>query len=248
MPNSAPACKTEFSRRQERLGRAEGRWYRQHVDDTADNLHVLPLRVDDRLRGDIVEGRLLPNQRLIESDIARSMNVSRTTVRSALVRLEHEGLIEHERHRGARVRLVELEEAVEILEARMVLEGLAARIAAQRVTRAEIKELRSILAEMRRRQKAGDLLAVSEENALLHGRLVAISGHLTASRLIGALNFQLVRFQYRTILLPGRSERSAAEHAQIVDAVARRDGDGAEATMRAHLYEVASALRQSQPA
>jgi DNA-binding GntR family transcriptional regulator len=218
------------------------------VDETADHLDVLPLRVDDRLRADIVGGRLLPNQRLIESDIARSMGVSRTIVRAALVRLEQEGLVEHERHRGARVRLVELDEAVEILETRMVLEGLAARIAAQRVTRKEIAELKAILAQMRRYQKAIDLLGMSDENARFHGRLIEISGHRTAARLIGALNFQLVRFQYRTILLPGRSDRSAAEHTAIVDAVARQDGEGAEAAMRAHLSQVVTALRRSQPA
>jgi DNA-binding GntR family transcriptional regulator len=218
------------------------------LDETADNIDVVPLRVDDRLRADIVEGRLLPNQRLIESDIAESMGVSRTIVRAALARLEHEGLIEHERHRGARVRLVELDEAVEILEARTVLEGLVARIASQRVTRAEVKELRAILADMDRHRKAGDLLAVSEQNARFHRRLIQISGHRTASRLTGALNFQLVRYQYRTILLPGRSERSAAEHAEIIDAVARRDSDAAETAMRKHLSQVTNALRQSTPA
>ncbi len=218
------------------------------MDETADDRDVIPLRVDDRLRTDIVSGRLLPNQRLIESEVAQSMGVSRTIVRAALVRLEQEGLVEHERHRGARVRLVELDEAVEILETRMVLEGLAARIAAQRVTRKEIAELKAILAQMRRYQKATDLLGMSDENARFHGRLIEISGHRTAARLIGALNFQLVRFQYRTILLPGRSERSAAEHAAIVDAVTRQDGEGAEAAMRAHLSQVATALRRSQPA
>lgn len=223
------------------------RWYGPPVDDTVDTVGVVPLRVDDRLRADIVEGRLLPNQRLIESDIARSMGVSRTIVRSALIRLEHEGLIEHERHRGARVRLVELDEAVEILETRMVLEGLAARIAAQRITRSEIRELKRILAAMRRHHKAGDLLGASDENARFHRRLVEISEHRTAARLIGALNFQLVRYQYRTILLPGRSERSSAEHARIVETVSRRDGEAAEAAMREHLSQVANALRQSQP-
>jgi DNA-binding GntR family transcriptional regulator len=217
------------------------------VGESADNIDVVPLRVDDRLRADIVEGRLLPNQRLIESDIARSMGVSRTIVRAALARLEHEGLIEHERHRGARVRLVELDEAVEILEARTVLEGLVARIAAQRVTRGEVKELRAILADMNRHRKAGDLLGVSEHNARFHRRLIQISDHRTASRLIGALNFQLVRYQYRTILLPGRSERSAAEHAEIIAAVARHASDAAESAMREHLSQVTNALRQSTP-
>ena len=209
-----------------------------------DKVGVDPLRAEDRLREQIVTGRLQPNERLVESELARSMGVSRTIIRSALVRLEHEGLVEHERHRGARVRLVSQEEAVEILEARAVLEGLVARLAAERATPDDVEDLKTILADMQRLREADDLLAVSDENAQLHRRLLKISGHETAARLIGALNSQMVRFQYRTILLPGRSERSFAEHAELVAAVAAGDGERAEAAMRTHLSSVANALRQ----
>ena len=204
-------------------------------------------RAEDRLRDEIVNGRLQPNERLIESDLARFLGVSRTVVRAALVRLEHEGLVEHERHRGARVRLVELSEAVEIQEARAVLEGLAARLAAHRATDEDVASLQAILAEMQRLRQADDLLGVSNENSKFHRRLLEIGGHATASRLIATLNSQIVRFQYRTILLPGRSERSAAEHGAIVDAVATGDADAAEDAMRTHLSHIASALRDSQP-
>jgi DNA-binding GntR family transcriptional regulator len=216
------------------------------VSAMADNLGVVALRPEDRLREAIVTGRLQPNERLIETDLARSMGVSRTVIRTALARLENEGLVEHERHRGARVRLVEETEAVEILEARAVLEGLAARLAARRATRQDTSALKAILKAMARLRKAGDLLGVSEENARLHRRIVEISGHATAARLIAALNSQMVRFQYRTILLPGRSEHSLAEHTAIVDAIATGDGDGAEAAMRTHLSHVADALRGSR--
>ncbi|MGZ4176967.1 MAG: GntR family transcriptional regulator [Solirubrobacteraceae bacterium] len=217
------------------------------MDEIVDKVRVVPLRAEDRLREAIITGRLQPNERLVESDLARSMGVSRTVIRAALVRLEHEGLVEHERHRGARVRLVSQGEAVEILEARAVLEGLAARLAAQRATAHDVEDLKTILAEMQRLREADDLLAVSDENAKLHRRLADISGHETAARLIGTLNSQMVRFQYRTILLPGRSERSFAEHAEIVAAVATRDGERAEAAMRTHLSSVANALRRQAP-
>ncbi|MFZ1992761.1 MAG: GntR family transcriptional regulator [Solirubrobacteraceae bacterium] len=212
-----------------------------------DNLGVVPLRAEDRLREAIVTGRLQPNERLIESDLARSLGVSRTLVRAALVRLEHEGLVEHERHRGARVRLVSESEAVEILETRTVLEGLAARLAAQRATAEDVEDLKGILADMHSLREADDLLGVSDLNAQLHRRLLEISGHRTAARLIGTLNSQMVRFQYRTILLPGRSERSFAEHAEIIAALATRDGERAEAAMRTHLSSVAEALRRQAP-
>jgi DNA-binding GntR family transcriptional regulator len=216
------------------------------VEGVVDNTSA-SRRAEDRLRDEIIHGRLQPNERLIESDLARFLGVSRTVVRAALTRLEHEGLVEHERNRGSRVRFVELSEAVEIQEARAVLEGLAARLAAQRATPEDVESLKAILGEMQRLREADDLLGVSNENAKLHRRLLEISGHATASRLIATLNSQIVRFQYRTILLPGRGELSAAEHAAIVDAIAAGDGDAAEDAMRTHLSHIADALRDSPP-
>ena len=207
------------------------------VDNSADS------RPEDRLREAIVTGRFQPSERLVETDLAEVLGVGRSAVRTALARLEHEGLVEHERHRGARVRLVEAHEAVEILEARAVLEGLAARHAALRATPENVEGLRAILDEMRGRLDAGDLLGASDENAVLHRTLLEISGHGTAARLIATLKYQLVRFQYRTIMLPGRSERSFDEHNAIVDAVAAGDPDRAQVAMRTHLLHVAEALR-----
>jgi DNA-binding GntR family transcriptional regulator len=197
----------------------------------------------EQLRAAIVGGGLQPNERLVEADLTRATGASRSAVRTALVRLAQEGLVEHERNRGARVRMVGEREAAEILEARMVLEGLAARQAAERATAKDIAGLRRILGEMRARLDAGDLLGASDKNAVLHGRLLEIAQHATVDRLVSTLNSQLVRFQYRTILAPGRSERSFAEHTAIVDAVAAHDGDAAEAAMRTHLCHVTEALR-----
>jgi DNA-binding GntR family transcriptional regulator len=216
------------------------------VDNPANRSHrkADTARPEDRLREAIVTGRFQPSERLVETDLSRVLGVGRSAVRTALARLEHEGLVVHERHRGARVRLVGAREAVEILEARAVLEGLAARHAALRATPADVEHLRMILAEMRRGLDAGDLLAASDQNAVLHRELVEISAHVTTERLIATLKSQLVRFQYRTIVLPGRSERSYGEHAAIVDAVAAGDPERAEQAMRTHLSHVAEALRE----
>lgn len=205
-----------------------------------------PPRPEDRLRAAIVEGRLLPNQRLVEADLTRQLGVGRSAVRVALARLDHEGLVELEPHRGARVRLVSLPEAVEIVEARAVLEGLAVRRAASLAGESDVTQLRAILADMARLHDAGDLLAASESNAALHRRLLQIGRHATAERLIAGLRSQLVRFQYRTVLLPGRARQSLVEHTAIVDAVAAADPAAAEAAMRAHLFAVADALRATE--
>jgi DNA-binding GntR family transcriptional regulator len=212
------------------------------VDTIVDN------RDDDgyvRLRQEIVTGRLQPNERLVELDLSERLGVGRSAIRTALVRLESEGLVERERHRGAKVRLVDEHEAVEILEARAMLEGLAARHAARHATPEDVAELRTILAGMRTRLDAGDLLGASDQNAVLHHRILQISGHATAQRLISTMRSQLVRFQFRTILVPGRPERSFAEHTAIVGALEAGDGDAAEAAMRRHLSHVAQTLSAS---
>ena len=156
-----------------------------------------------RLHDAIISGRLQPNERLVEAELIDLLGVSRTAVRTALVRLAQEGLVVHERNRGARVRYVDETEAVEIVLARAALEALAVRQAAEHATPDDVAELRAILGEMRARLDEGDLLGASEENAVLHAKLLELSGNRTVIRLVGGLKSQLVRFQYRTILVPG---------------------------------------------
>jgi DNA-binding GntR family transcriptional regulator len=194
------------------------------------------------LRDEIVAGRLQPNERLVETDLGERLGVGRGPIRTALLRLESEGLVERERNRGAKVRLVSEREAVEILETRAVLEGVAARYAAMKATPADARELREILAVMRQRLDSGDLLGASEQNVVLHRRVLELADHGTVRRLISALNSQIVRFQYRTILAPGRSEASFAEHTAIVDAIVAGDAVTAETEMRRHLSNVVEAL------
>jgi len=196
----------------------------------------------DRLRQAILSGELQPNERLVELELSERLGIGRTAIRTALVRLEADGLVERERHRGAKVRLVSETEAAEIVETRAVLEGLCARQAALRATADDVARLREILAAMRGLLDQGDLMGASDEQAVLHRTIAELSGHDTARRLILGLNSQIVRYQYRTILVPGRPNRSFEEHTAIVDAIEAGDPDAAEAAMRQHLANVAGTL------
>jgi DNA-binding GntR family transcriptional regulator len=198
-----------------------------------------------RLREAIVRGKLAPNQRLVEAEMSSEFGMPRAAVRTALVRLEHEGLVERKPHRGARVRLVSEAEAVEILEARAALEGLAARQAAVNLSPAGATELREILERQRAALARQDLLGASDVNAELHAKIVELSGHATAQRLIRALNSQMVRYQFRTILIQGRSAQSIEEHTAIVEALTGGRPEAAERAMRRHLNQVATALHAS---
>jgi DNA-binding GntR family transcriptional regulator len=142
------------------------------------------------------------------------------------------------------VRRFTLAEAVEILEARAALESLAAGYAAERRSDDEAAELQSLVTEMERLLGAGELLAMSERNAVMHRRILEISGHEVARDICSRLHSQVVRFQFRTVLAPGRSPRSLAEHGEIVGAIAAQDRAAAEQAMRRHLTNVAAALGQ----
>ncbi len=196
-----------------------------------------------QLRELIVSGELSPNQRLVENDLAATLGVGRAAVRTSLARLEQDGLVVREPHRGARVRMVGEAEALEIIGARAALEGLAAREAALRATRDDVRAMRDLLRRMTEHLQADDPLSYSAGNARLHALILATSHHATATRLIAGLRAQMVRFQYRTVLVPGRSTHSLTEHAAIVDAIDAADPDRAEAAMRTHLAHVGDTLR-----
>ena len=129
-------------------------------------------------------------------------------MRAAILRLDHEGLVVRERNRGARVRRFTPAEAVEILEARAALESLAAGYAALRRNDDDIRVLRGLVADMARMLDHGELLSISERNAVLHRRILEISDHRVARDICSRLHSQMVRYQFRTVLAPGRPPRS----------------------------------------
>ncbi len=196
-----------------------------------------------KLREAIVSGRFHPNERLVEATVATQLDAGRTAVRAALVRLDQEGLVVLEPNRGARVRLISDREALEIEEVRATLEGMLARRAAARATPAHLRDLQQVILEMRERVEEGDSIGYSELNVSFHQRIWEAAEHPTASRLVGGLKSQGIRFQYQTILRPGRTERSLREHESIFNALKAHDGDAAEAAMVAHLAEVLDTLR-----
>jgi DNA-binding GntR family transcriptional regulator len=202
-------------------------------------------RVLDGLRAAILRGDLAPGQRLVEADLAQAYGAARGSVRLALIDLAGEGLVERIEHRGARVRVVTLAEAIEITECRMVLEGLCAAKAAERVSPAQAGELTALAAEMRVTVAAGDVLAYSDLNQRLHRLVRQISAQRTAAQTIERLRGQFVRHQFRLALQPGRPAVSVDEHARIVAAITARDPAAAEAAMRAHLGSVIEALKRA---
>lgn len=198
-----------------------------------------------RLRSMIHRAELMPNERLVEAELAERLQVSRAVVRTALIRLGQDGLVVLTPNRGARVRMISEAEAIEILQARAVLEAFTAGEAAVRATAREIAGIRRLLTDMGSRLEGNDLLGYSEANAALHAAIIAAARHETAARLITGLRGQMVRFQFRTILVPGRPPESYAEHTAVVEAIVARDREVAEKAMRHHLGSVEGTLSKT---
>lgn len=195
------------------------------------------------IRDAIIGGTFLPNERLIEEDLVRRFKANRGAVRLALARLEQEGLVVREPNRGARVRLVSGKEAIEIMEARAMLESLVARHAALKVTQQDMENLRAILRELHALIEDEDMIGYAAANMRFHSTIVDIADHPTAARLLLGLRAQSVVFQYRQTLQPGRVAVLMHEHEELVRALDSRDPDAAEKAMRSHLDNTAAALR-----
>jgi DNA-binding GntR family transcriptional regulator len=201
------------------------------------------LAVVEAVREAIVKGEYAPSQRLIETDLCERFGTSRFIARAALQELSARGLVEFQPNKGARVRNISLDEAIEITEIRMLLEAHAAARAAKRVTQAEAGQLRAIVAGMHTAVAGSDLLSYIDLNARLHGAIRDIAAHPTSARLLAQLRDQTVRHQFILSLGPGRPAVSLPQHEAIVTAVTEHDPAGAEQAMREHLQSVIDALQ-----
>jgi DNA-binding GntR family transcriptional regulator len=196
------------------------------------------------VRDGIMQGRFAPGQRLPEADLVSMYDASRGAVRTALAQLENEGIVERERNRGARVRPISLQEAVEITEARAVVEGLCAAKAAVRASADDRTRLRELGVELAATVENSDVVSYSRVNQQIHRAIRDLSGHETAGRMLDRLRTQSVRYHYTIALLPGRPAVGLQEHLQVIETVCSGDPDVAEQTMRAHLLSVVDALHQ----
>jgi DNA-binding GntR family transcriptional regulator len=198
-----------------------------------------------QLKRDIMEGVYTPRQRLVETDIASALSVSRATLRSVLVRLQHEGLIDIQPNRGAQVRAFSVEEATQILQVREALEGLAAAIAATQATAQQLAELREIVVAMEKTLAADDLLGQLPLADRFHKSIVKAAAQPFIEQCLRMLHAPLIRHQFRIILVPGRKDQSLAEHRDILTCLEQRDAVGAEHAMRHHVAQLRTSLLQA---
>ncbi len=196
----------------------------------------LTLEVFNRLRDDIIQGVIRPNERLIAADLAAALNTSRTPIREALQLLEADGLVAGAK-RGYVVREYTREEIVEIYQVRAALEGMAARLVAEQSGNASVKAIEAIGAHKDSLGRSDDSSHVVDLNNEFHAAIFSACGNARLEKL-NRTNSQHF-FNYRIAELYSKEEQLASVrgHARIIKALRAHDGDAADAAAREHVLD-----------
>lgn len=181
----------------------------------------------------IESGELSPGTRLRETELAKRFGVSRTPVREALKQLEAQGLARHEANRGMVIPTLDNDEVNELYVIREVLEGTAARLAAQHATDVEIAILQDMVAADQ--ENLDDVETLLATNRAFHRRLTLASHNRYLIAQMEHMKQFLLLLGTTTLADPARRTAAVAEHARLVEALVARDTKKAEELARAHI-------------
>jgi len=191
-----------------------------------------------RMRREIVEGQIPPGSKMNEPELARRYGISRGPLREAMRRLESSSLVVRRPNVGARVIDLSIAQLLDLYYLREALEGLASRLAAERMSATEVEELRALIALHERQvaQDRGLAYYQSEGDLDFHFCIVRGSHNARLQDLLGNDLYHLVRmYRCQFGMVGPRAPTALREHGQIVEAIAGRDGELAEILMRRHI-------------
>ncbi len=188
-----------------------------------------------QLREMIVTGVLPPGADLHESQLCAQLNVSKSPLREALRQLAQEGLVVAESNRGSYVTELTIDDFREIYSLRRHIETLEARLAATRVTDADLAQLRANTFQLDQCIARGDTRGFAERDVEFHLMLARICGHRRLLRIQESLQAEMLRLVILRLMHSGQRPETVAEHTAIIDALAAHDADLAEECMRLHL-------------
>lgn len=200
-------------------------------------------QVAERLREAIYHYRLVPGQAIDEVALCEELGISRTPLREALKVLHADGLIDLIPRRGAFVKQPDPTELDELFPVMAVLEGLAARQTAQRLTPETLAELEAMHARLEELAADGDIDTYYDENFRFHEAIQRLSGNRWLQRLLFELRGVLRLSRHRQLSLPGRLQDSLEEHRRIMIALRQRDDELADQVMQRHLLQQHLALK-----
>lgn len=206
-----------------------------------------PLRdlVLEALREAIMNGSLQPRERLMEIQLAEELGVSRTPVREALRKLELEGFIVMVPRKGAYVSDLSMKDIADVFEIRAALEGLAAALAAERITEEELETMERHLVEKAEAINQNDIDKLVIVDTKFHETMYKASRNERLSSIISNLREQIQRFRLTSLSVPGRKKDSLDEHRNIVEAIQARDVQLARHLAQEHIENAENVLIES---
>ena len=196
------------------------------------------------IRQAIVDGRVVPGQRLKEEELAQQLGISRTPVREALLVLQTEGLVEASPNRGATVRSYEVSDLADMYELRALLEGNAASRAATRIDAAALESLHESCARFETLVGGSDVTRLVAENALFHETILAAADSERLADMVRQVVAMPLVYKSYIWYSPEQAAASYHSHRQLTNALERRDPSRAEFIMREHVYEARDVLAQ----
>jgi DNA-binding GntR family transcriptional regulator len=177
------------------------------------------------LQDQIVYGDIAPGTRLIEEDIVRRYNVSRSPVREAFRFLEQDGLLVRDRRRGVRVGVLSVTDLDEIYACRIPLEGLAAEAAAQHRSNVHLPALEAAMTGLQDAFRESNVRKYFEQNVRMTDQILLASGNATLRRLIGSIGKQALRYRYLAYSrTPAMMQLSMETNREIIDAIHHQRG------------------------
>lgn len=186
------------------------------------------------IRHGIENQQFLPGERLREVDLAAIIGLSRTPIREALARLESEGLVTHDSMRGITVAALDYSMITELYFMREVLEGTAARLAAQHASEVEVSVLEDLCDQYSRAADDERLLAL--RNWQFHNTLYRCSHNRYLIKILTVLHDTLMLAGRSTLKDPARVRETMKEHEAVVQAIRERDPEHAEQALRHHIH------------
>lgn len=199
-------------------------------------------RVYQGLRSAILRGELPPNARLVELNLAAEYGVSRTPVREALKRLSAEGLVTSDSSRGLVVRGLTFREVEEIYEVREVLDGLATRLAARRISPEELSKLRLLVDLMAEYMERGDVDGMVQANVRFHEVISEAARNNWLWLTVRGITDFIRRFSHTSYASAARNREVIEEHRRVIRALEQGDSDEAERLARQHVVNARSFL------
>lgn len=201
--------------------------------------------VYEALKDKISRGLYSPSESLPEVELANEYNVSRNTIKKALLMLENDAYVTIEMNKGAKVRSYSRQEVLNYLQLRVELEGFIVRLAVPCISEEQFQRLEGIFTQMGQRKDAGDLLGYSTLNQQFHSIIYDACPNKTATDILIRLKLQMRKYNMKTILVPGRDTRSYEEHKAILEAIRNKDAAAAESSIRNHVNSVRKTFEEN---